>query len=124
MTITRGRGATWRLLVSDVSDPRLDGTWYVGIDGDEYTLPQGGPGLAVANWTFRVETDEGAWQGSVVEVDIPGRETVGRQYALVGEGAYEGLTAVAIDLDEDCPNTRGYIIEGGVPAPPVPNTGG
>jgi hypothetical protein len=127
MTITRGRGTTWRLQVSDVSDPRLDGAWYVSIDGDEYTLPQGGPGPSVATWTFRIETDEGAWQGSFVGVGVPGLETVGAQYALIGEGAYEGLTAVAVDLADDCPdprnpNTRGYIIEGGVPAPPVPQT--
>jgi hypothetical protein len=48
-------------------------------------------------------------------------------FVLIGEGAYEGLTAVGISLDSGgltpCPNTRGYIIDGTVPPPPVPTTG-
>ena len=38
------RGDTWQLNVSDVSDPRLDGTWYNSADGDLYSLPGGAPG--------------------------------------------------------------------------------
>jgi hypothetical protein len=124
MTITRGRGATWRLSVSDVSDPRLDGTWYASLDGDQYTLPQGVPGPGVSTWTTRIENDEGAWQGSTVTVEFPDGESLRGPLVLTGEGAYEGLTAVAIELDEDvCPNSRGYIINGAVPPPRVPSTG-
>ena len=43
---------------------------------------------------------------------------------MVGEGAYEGLTAIVAfeSFGDDCA-VRGYIIEGGVPAAPVPQTG-
>mgnify|MGYP003545272335 CR=1 FL=1 len=45
---------------------------------------------------------------------------------MVGEGAYEGLTAIVAFPDDwagdDC-TVSGYIIEGSIPAPPVPQTG-
>ena len=127
MTITRDRGDTWRLNVSDVSDPRLDGTWYNSADGDLYSLPGGASGPHLATETHRIENDDGAWQGSFVVVGTPDHPSTGLQYdlqyVLVGEGAYEGLTAVMIGSDGACPNTRGYIVEGNVPAPPVPQTG-
>ena len=41
-TLTQRRGGyTWQSTVSDVSDPRLDGTWCNSIDFDEYTLAEG-----------------------------------------------------------------------------------
>ncbi len=43
---------------------------------------------------------------------------------LIGGGAYQGLTAivasVAAGAGRECPNGRGYILEGSIPAPPVP----
>ena len=123
MTFTRTRGYTWQSTVRDVSDPRLDGTWYNSLDSDEYTNSKGDPVPAFGTWTHRIENDEGAWEGTLLAVDFAGDESSG-PLGLIGEGAYEGLTAVAtIDFDGACPNTRGYIIEGGVPAPPAPQTG-
>jgi hypothetical protein len=128
LTLTRTRGYTWQSTVRDVSDPRLDGTWYNSLDTDEYTSPGGNPVPAFGTWTHRIENDEGAWEGSLVAVNFAGDESEG-PLVLIGEGAYDGLTAVAtIDFGEPsspapCPNTRGYIIHGTVPAPPVPQTG-
>jgi hypothetical protein len=123
MTITRTRGYTWQSTVRDVSDPRLDGTWYNSTAEDLYTSPEGSDVPALGTWTHRIENDEGAWEGSLFAVNFTGDKTYA-PLAMVGEGAYEGLTAVAtIDFGGPCPNTRGYIIEGGVPAPPVPQTG-
>jgi hypothetical protein len=129
MTIRRERGSTWQSTVRDVSDPRLDGTWYNTSVGDEYTLPgdDPSPDLGMYPTTHRIENDEGAWEGSFLVVNFDGDESWG-PLALIGEGAYEGLTAVATmdfggTCSEDRPNTRGYIIEGSVPAPPVPQTG-
>jgi hypothetical protein len=121
MTIERGQ-TTWRSTVTDVSDPRLEGTWYHSADGFTYTLP-GGPAFSLSASTRRMENDEGAWQGSGLLVGFPDGSGLPVPYAMVGEGAYEGLTAVMIHFDEDCPNFRGYIIEESVPPPPVPNTG-
>ena len=41
---------------------------------------------------------------------------------MLGEGAYAGLTAIVgfESFGEDCA-VRGYIIDGSVPPPPVPN---
>jgi hypothetical protein len=126
MTITRSRGSTWQSAVHDVSDPRLDGTWYNSFDSDQYASSGGGdPGPEFGTWTHRIENDEGAWQGSGMRIDFADGESLDGPLVLIGEGAYEGLTAVGIIRfgEAPCPNTRGYIIEGGVPAPPVPQTG-
>jgi hypothetical protein len=40
---------------------------------------------------------------------------------MTGEGSYEGLTAIIAGPGDICKS--GYIIEGSVPAPPVPQTG-
>ena len=74
-------------------------------------------------FTDRIENDEGAWQGSLLEIDFADGENIDGPLVMAGEGAYEGLTAVTIiAFGAVCPNTRGYIIEGSVPAPPVPQT--
>ena len=129
VTMRRERGWLWQSRVSDVSDPRLEGTWYNGADGDGYTLP-GGAEVSVGTETHRIENDAGAWQGSKVTVGLPEgmfpEGAIGENYiqVLIGEGAYEGLTWVGtILMGQPCPNTKGYIIEGPVPAPPVPMTG-
>jgi hypothetical protein len=121
-TLTQRRGGyTWQSTVRDVSDPRLEGTWYNSVDFDEYT--PAGPNLSAV--THRIENGEGAWQGSLLILGFPDGEEVIGPIVMTGEGAYDGLTAVAMDGfgEAPCPNTRGYIIEGSVPAPPVPQTG-
>ena len=142
MTIEQSRGHTWQLRVSDVSDPRLDGTWYTGWDGDQYVGPgddlAGGPewaqprtpygdqyvgpgddrGPEFVTFTDLIVNDDGAWQGSAVVLAFPDDRPRFPLVVLIGEGAYEGLTAVvalddsAGDVSGPCPNTRGYIIEG------------
>jgi hypothetical protein len=125
MTITQSRGHTWQSTVRDVSDPRLDGTWYISFDSDQYTGPGAGPSPEFGTVTQRIEHEDGAWLGSGVILRFGDGESLNGPLLLIGEGAYKGLTAVAI-IDfgaAPCPNTRGHIIEGGVPAPPVPQTG-
>ena len=124
VTMRRERGWLWQSRVSDVSDSRLEGTWYNGADGDGYTLP-GGAEVSVGTETHRIENDAGAWQGSKVTVGLPEgmfpEGAIGENYiqVLIGEGAYEGLTWVGtILMGQPCPNTKGYIIEGPVGAPP------
>jgi hypothetical protein len=116
MTVERRRGYTWRQVLGDVSDPRLDGTWYQSWDGDAYTLPGGEPGPLISAVTLRAENDEGAWQGSSVSIELPDGTATSAPLVMTGEGAYQGLTAVL--ASEGC--FQGYIIE--VPAPPLPNT--
>ena len=124
VTIVRSRGVTWRQSLRDVSDPRLDGTVYFADNSDDYTLPGNGGGLSFGANTFRIENDEGAWQGSAQNLAFPDGTVVTGPYVMVGEGAYEGLTAsFTWPDDEDGNCMRGYIIEGTTPAPPVPQTG-
>jgi hypothetical protein len=75
--------------------------------------------------THRIENDDGVWQGSLLILGFPDGEEATGPTVMTGEGAYEGLSAVVMIgfREAPCPNTRGYIIEGGVPAPPVPRTG-
>jgi hypothetical protein len=124
-TIERTR-ITYRQPVIAVSDPRLEGSWYLTEDNDTYRGP-GTDGLVIGTWTRRIENDDGAWQGSTHQtIDFPDGSHVGGYtgpYVMVGEGAYAGLTAILTHMEAGCPNTRGYIFEGSIPSPPVARTG-
>jgi hypothetical protein len=133
MTILQSRGFTYRQSLTS-SDPRLEGTLYQAVNQDDYTLPGDEPsagitssrptGLAIGTFTNRIENDEGAWEGSAVQLDLPDGTTYVAPLVMTGEGAYEGLTAIVgfVDIWNDCAVT-GYIIGGTVPAPPTPQTG-
>jgi hypothetical protein len=137
------RGTTEQLVVpvtdgdmtisqTSVSDPRLEGTLYQAVNQDDYTLPGDEPnagisdnrptGLAIGTFTNRIENDEGAWEGSAVQLDFPDGTTYVAPLVMSGEG-YEGLTAIVgfVDIWSDCAVT-GYIINGSVPGPPTPQT--
>jgi hypothetical protein len=106
-------------MVTDVSDPRLDGTWHATAVDDVYSGP-GSDGLIIGTWTQRIENADGAWQGSHQSIDFPDGQVEGGSdglYVMIGEGAYEGLTAFTVfgestpsrDDTANCPNIRGYI---------------
>jgi hypothetical protein len=136
MTIHQFHGFTYLQSLTEVSDPRLEGTLYSAWSSDEYTLPGNEPEPGIFVFTDRIENDEGAWQGSGVLLDpdltsrgavmaIPSVSVYVGPIVMVGEGAYEGLTAIVGFVDwagDDC-TVSGYIIEGSIPAPPVPQTG-
>jgi hypothetical protein len=120
---------TYRPTATDVSDPRLEGTWYLTEENDTYSGP-GGDEMIIGAWTRRIENDDGAWQGSHHSIDFPDGSSVGGgpgPFVMIGEGAYEGLTAFLYASEDPCPNAgviaRGYIIEGTFPPRPVPQTG-
>jgi hypothetical protein len=98
------------------SEPRLEGTYYYS---EAYAED---PDSAATSGTLRIENDEGAWQGSMVYVYLSdGTMTTGTT-ELVGEGAYEGLSAIWEErfLSPRCAaDVRGVIIVGGVPAAPA-----
>jgi hypothetical protein len=136
MTILQSRGFTFRQSLTSVSDPRLEGTLYQAWDQDQYTLPgesstgimDGRPtGVSIVAFTNRIESDGDAWEGSAVMLNSPDGTTYVGPMVMTGEGAYEGLTAIiAFDgdtfWDGGCV-VSGYIIEGTIPIPPVPQTG-
>ena len=107
-----------------MSDPRLEGTYYYSEAADPIVAAL--PGIMVAAGTLRIENDEGAWQGSMVYAYLSdGTGTTGST-VLVGEGAYEGLSAIWEErflFPECAADVRGLLIEGGVPAAPEPFIG-
>ena len=81
---------------------------------------------SVGTGTWRIENRDGAWQGSFTNIKYPDSTTI-VSTALVGEGAYDGLTALWESTNHrplDCAwAVRGLILEGDVPAAPEPYTG-
>ena len=99
-------------VVEPFSDPRLVGDYYVWQNNDVH---MGGP--VVYATAFSIVNDEGAWRG-IPDTILP--EESSSTQVLVGEGAYEGLTAIAtVDRDSSGWDWHGWIIEGGVPPLPV-----
>jgi len=78
-----------------MSDPRVSGVGHVIIDADDYGAETG------PEWgTFRLENDEGAWQGPVSGFHSSADSHVAGW--LQGEGAYAGLSYYyEIVLDHD-----------------------
>lgn len=118
----RSRGWAWQPSAT-MSDPRLEGDYYVSYDSDDYRSPTV---TSVGSGTWRIENEEGAWQGSFTNIKYPDSTTI-VSTALVGEGAYDGLTALWESTNHrplECAwEVRGLILEGDVPAAPEPYTG-
>jgi hypothetical protein len=128
MTVTQRRGDAWRQTAT-MSDPRLTGTYYTSVDNDVYQVP-GESAIDVSTYTRRIETDDGAWQGSDTWVYLTDGSYTAISTVLVGEGAYEGLSVIWEELWEDSPapsyctaQVRGFIIDGDPPAVPEPFVG-
>jgi hypothetical protein len=117
LVLTRYRGGTWRQTI-DVTDPRLEGDIYQRWESDGYAVPDGETGPTVAAMTWRIENDEGAWEGGQTELTLSDGTLLQSLTTLTGEGAYEGLTALmgVVGFEEGCTaDIRGVIVEG-VPA--------
>ena len=91
------------------TDPRLSGT--ATLRATEYFW-EGPPGGSTEAYAIEVVNDKGVWVGT-------GRATVAREfgglnmYTLNGEGAYEGLSAVLTQPDDNI--IKAVIIDGGLP---------
>jgi hypothetical protein len=104
-----------------VSDPRLEGAHVVSVSRDEYHSADYLWPIMVASFTRRIENDEGAWQGSYTAVAFSDGTVAGSTAVLVGEGAYEGLTALWVEQlsQTSCSaEVRGVLFDG--PVPPAP----
>jgi hypothetical protein len=111
--VTKTRGEVCDPQVLEMSDPRLDGDVTVTSDFDVYP-----DGLTLYTWAFRFENDGGAWQQEpVLTMGYPDGSYSAGTITLVGEGGYEGLTAVAAaPVVNDIWVLDGFIFEGEVPA--------
>ncbi len=121
LTVDRTRGYTWQGAIV-ATDPRFSGTHYYSWNGDSYTLQSGLPAQEVSAEGHRIENDAGAWQGSGYGVSFPDSTMQSALTVLVGEGAYDGLTALMFRTGGSCFfNFRGIVTD--VPDTPVPYTG-
>lgn len=114
--VTRTRGNAWAQTVVTTSDPRIEGRVTISYDGDEY-----GPALSSGAVTWRIENDEGAWQGSYPTFDL-GQDVSVETVVLTGEGAYEGLTIIweqTRDWSTSRWEVRGVIFPGPPPDAPT-----
>lgn len=115
--VVRTRGNAWAPVVLTASDPRIQGRVTISYDGDEYPgAGEDGASLSAGAVTWRITTDEGAWQGSYPTFDV-GQQVSVETAVLTGEGAYEGLTIIweqSRDWATDRWEIRGVIF----PAPP------
>ena len=119
-------GGVWNHVASEITDPRFDGdvtvfpssTDHYGVSGEN------GAATAVAVWSsaWRVENEDGAWQGEPT-YSLDFHDTSSAPYTAVfhGEDAYEGLTAVVeLELNGSRWDLRGLIFDGGLPPDPDP----
>ena len=96
----------------------VPGTKPLDADSDEYRTKGVTSAPIVGNGTWRIENEEGAWQGSYPVIVFPDHTTTVTSL-LIGEGAYEGLTAIwesQHDWDACTREVRGLIIAGEMPA--------
>ena len=122
MTVLVRRGNTWQPSAREVSDPRLEGRYTISYDTDAYYPPGVVGSTDVGAGTWRIENDEGAWQGSYHIAGIDGGD-VTVTVPLIGEGAYAGLFAIvesAYDSAACSWDWRGLIVDGELPAYPEP----
>jgi hypothetical protein len=122
MVLTRSQGGAW-WQTATMSDLRLEGDWYQTWETDSYGVPRGEDGPAVHVVTLRIENAEGAWEGGWFGADSADGTPVGDPpWVVVGEGAYEGLMAIAAVsavMNDPCAlDFRGVIFDGVPPQVP------
>ena len=119
-SVVQTRGSAWQPSAT-MSEPRLEGTYYYSYDDDQYRTKGVATVPSVGSGTWRIENDEGAWQGSHTNVGFSDGTYSAATTILFGEGAYEGLTVIWEERHDNAACTwdvRGMIIGGEVPKAP------
>lgn len=111
--------------IVETSDARLDGTATASWNEVEYPDADGTGTYSLSQYTVRIENVDGAWQGSALEFEGSAPQYDGVELAvdgvlvLAGEGAYEGLHAVVVEVD-GWNDIKGVILPAAPPQPAVP----
>jgi hypothetical protein len=108
----------WEDTLIDMSDPRLSGTMSAIYDQDVHTGAAGDvPTFSVGAGTYRIENEEGSWEGPNIFL-FEGASPTGTSDTglLVGSGAYEGLSAFLVfDFSQTQAPVVGVIFPGELP---------
>jgi hypothetical protein len=89
--VSQARGTTCESTVLDMTDARLDGEATLSINSDAYP-----DGTILYGTAFHIENADGAWQEvPSVRIGYPDGTHSTTTIILVGEGGYDGLTAIA-----------------------------
>ena len=99
----------------DIGDPRLAGELWILYNADTFPDSRG----SVAVGRAGIDNEDGAWHGTFHGYATPNEERLYYLLDFVGEGAYEGLSAMLFLLD----NGRGFDVEGMIypgELPPLP----
>ena len=106
-------------MITEATDPRLQGTTYMAANSNDYSAA-GGP--IVWNYAFRIVNEKGAWQQlPTFDLDFPDGATDLTMGVMVGEGEYEGLIAVFQNVTSGGTwDLHGYIIDGELTPAPEP----
>ena len=83
-------GAAWQMTLSDMSDPRMNGTLRIAYNQDFHGV-QG----RVSSFSTRIDNELGSWLGTGEEYfGTSDMDLLFGQAAYRGAGAYEGLSAM------------------------------
>lgn len=118
---TTSVGATYQMELTEMSDPRLNGTFQ--IKWNEVTY-DGIHNLVTAS--NRIDNEHGSWIGIERGYQHPGRGWAW-QGLYEGQGAYEGLSALLFWEENTRSEARGVIFPGTMPEPldpPEPSAAG
>jgi hypothetical protein len=119
MTVTQSRDGAFLESDAQMSDPRLEGDYFISDNSDEYRVPGATATIRVGSLTRRIVNDEGAWQGSGPFGVLSDGTVTALSTVLVGERAYEGLSVIWEEVfpkGSKCSvDVRGIIIDGDLP---------
>jgi hypothetical protein len=115
-----GQLTEWEVVYEDVSatDPRLSGTWTVVMNAHGFGEPGTPESFSVYTGTARLENEEGAWVGEVVNFASEPYERL--RLIVEGEDAYTGWTAIIDQADQEWSGFRGVVFDSGLPPMPEP----
>jgi hypothetical protein len=113
---TETRGNVFAPSVVHMSDERLVGTVTLTLDVDDYPASGTGEEVSLRARTWRIENDEGAWEGPDFILSLPQGSISTTSGVLTGEGAYEGLLAAwQISPAGGGWDVEGFIVRGDTP---------
>lgn len=119
--VRRGRGASCTPQTWVTSDPRLDGQTAALWNVDIYNVGSGS--ASVATYGYRVRNEAGGWacRSTILDRDVGEfpASFVGETALCVGDGGYDGLSAIlVIDGPDGFNSIVGLIFPGDAPPPP------